>query len=203
MQTETVITSGGDGTWERASRQFTNPAAGYEAPDEDNPFEGMSQYMDANRIAPAFAGVFNKVMEHEYRGVCYRYREVSLMELLTLGTNPFLLEAMSSLQSKRTTEEYREELASKSPDEIKSMTAQAKLHRNKVLLHSLIDMRVGSDVMNITAEHIAAMQDDVLDNLYSVISGEGTAETEAVRQFPDESGEGSGGDDLSPSDEVR
>ena len=164
----------------------------------ENPFEGLSQYRDAQTIPKSLAGVFNKIIEHEHEGVTFRYRELSFMELLSLGTNPFMLEMLESMGSeeKIDTETMVRQLQERDPDELAEMTAEAKIHRDKVLLRSLVDIRAGEDVIEVDAGVIATMQESVRDALYDVISGGETAETEAVAEFPEGTDPNAGGDDL-------
>ena len=94
------------------------------------------------------------------------------------------------------TKQMMEDLQNRDPDELMQMTAQAKIHRDKVLLRSLVDIRAGEDVIAVDASVIATMQDPIRDALYDVISGGETAETEAVAEFPEGTDPNAGGDDL-------
>lgn len=165
---------------------------------ESNPFADLPTYRDAKSIPPSLASVFNKIMEYEQDGVTYRYREISFLELLSLGTNPFMLEMLDTMggDEEIDTKQMMEDLQNRDPDELMQMTAQAKIHRDKVLLRSLVDIRAGEDVIAVDASVIATMQDPIRDALYDVISGGETAETEAVAEFPEGTDPNAGGDDL-------
>ena len=164
----------------------------------NDPFANLPKYRDAKSIPSALASVFNKILEHERDSVTYRYRELSFMELLTLGTNPFMLEMLESIDGGEAvdTEQFVKEIQERDPDEVAQMTAEAKIHRDKVLLHSLVDIRAGDNVMEVDASVIATMQEPIRNGLYEVISGGATAETQAVGEFPENADSDTGGDDI-------
>lgn len=182
----TKAISDGHGNWISATADHTTNQP-LDSSDESNPLDGLSKYREAKTIPKGFESVFNKILEHEYQGVVYRYREVSFMELISMGSNPYLLEAIGSAMDDKSVEQFIEDLSQKPEHEVSEMTAKAYAHRNKVLLHSLVDMKVKDQTMEITDDIIAAMKEDVLEELYSIISGDRTAETQAVRRFPSES----------------
>ena len=195
----TIIESNGDGSWNKATQTDDSSSA---TTNSDNPFQGMPTARDAKSIPPSLAAAFNKINEHAIDGITYRFREVSFLELLSLGTNPFLNDVVSSLgkDDELDTEQYVTSLTSRDPEELEKMVEDAKIHRDTVLLHSLEEMSAGDDKMEITAEVIATMKEDVKDALYSIISGEGTAETNAVRRFPEGDGQDAGGDGIPDGD---
>lgn len=168
---------------------------------ESNPFAELPKYRDAKTIPPSLASVFNKILEHELDGVTYRYRETKFLELLSLGTNPFMVEMLETIGTDKDvdTEQFVKDITERDPEELAQMTAQAQVHRNKVLLHSLIDIRVGDDVIEVDESVIASMQESIRDKLYGVISGGETAETKAVAEFPENIDSNSGRDDLPTS----
>ena len=213
MQQKTRVISNGDGTWERAWRTdvpdtphdgtqgaqgaFVNPSAPPTAStDEHDPFAGKPTHLDAKNIPAGLADAFNKKLEHTIGTITYRYRESSWMELLSLGTNPFLMETLQAGELNPLDDDFMSKLSAMPEDELELLNAQSKLHRDKVLLHFLTEIQGGEDRVSVDAGIIAAMREDTKNELYTVITGEGTAELEAVRQFPDGGGQDSGDNDI-------
>ena len=160
-------------------------------PDDDdpNPFDGLDTYRDAKSIPDAFAHAFNKVSETEFEGITYRYRMLSFLEQHVLGTNPFTIEALQIYNEEdddldiQAFGEHLNALKDDDPEEFERMVKQAGVHRDKVLLKALIEMRVGEQRLPINAEIIASMKTDVREHLHHVIIKGGTADQEAVRRF--------------------
>ena len=195
MLEHTTFFSDGDGqAYEAEIDANTNETSSFnrnisgKATVEIDPFAGLPIARDAKTIPKSLSGAFNKFLEVQIDGITYRYRELSFIEQLSLGTNPFLSEALSIYNpddNKLDEEEFVKNLMNKDPDELDKMTYQANLHRDKLLLESLVEMKADNDIIAITAEVIATLKVELKDQLYSIITKEGTAEEKAVHQFSD------------------
>ena len=189
--TEAVLDHGGArrGEFHAEQRGDRRRAPTFDDDGEDNPFAGLSTHRDAKSIPDAFAHAFNKVDETEYQGITYRYRMLTFLEQHVLGTNPFTIEALQvyneddDVLDMQEFAEHLKVLRDDDPETFDGMVEQAGVHRDKVLLKALIEMRVGDQRLPINAEIIASMKSDVRDHLHEVIIKGGTADHEAVRRF--------------------
>lgn len=180
--------------------------------DGDNPFAGIDTAVDASNIPKAFQSLFTKYLECEIDGFIFRYRELSVADIIAVGGNPFLEEIINidlgeDEEANRKLLEDRFATMLNVPDEeqeeLNRMTA---LHRDKVILRSLQSIRAGDEVFDdITPEIVVWLQERVREELYRIIlmANLGGGETDAVRRFPEEStddgGEAEGVDDSPPS----
>ena len=165
-----------------------NHSRGSKVEVEIDPFAGLPNARDAKTIPESLSAAFNKILEVKIDEITYRYRELSFIEQLSLGTNPFLTEALKIYNpgdDKLDEDEFVQNLLeNKNEEELDKLTYQANLHRDKVLLESLVEMKSGNDIIAINAEVVAALKVELKDDLYSVILKEGTVEENTVRQFP-------------------
>ena len=61
----------------------------------ENPFEGLPTARDAKTIPKSLSSAFTKILQAEFDGIIYTYREMSFLEQLSLGTNPYLDHALT------------------------------------------------------------------------------------------------------------
>ena len=180
--------------------------------DGDNPFAGIDTAVDASRIPKAFQSLFTKYMECEIDGFIFRYRELSLADVISVGGNPFLEEIIhiefgdDDEANRALFEERITSIMNVSGEEEAELNRVTAIHRDKVILLSLKSIRAGEEVFDeITPEIIMWLQERVREELYNVIlmANLPNQENEAVRRFPDESsddgGETEGVDDSSSS----
>lgn len=176
----------------------------------DNPFAGIDSAVDASKIPQAFQSLFTKYMECEIDGFTFRYRELSLADIISVGGNPFLEEIINidfgeDEEANRALLEDRFAKMLQVPDdqqaELDRITA---IHRDKVILLSLKSIKKGEEVFDeITPEIIIWLQERVREELYRVILMRNLddVETQTVRRFPADStndgGEAEGVDDSS------
>ena len=70
------------------------------------------------------------------------------------------------------------------------------VRRKNLLNDSLIDMRVGEEILELEATIINSMTQETIDHLFKVITRQGAAETEAIDRFHKLYGSKSGDTDL-------
>jgi len=208
MHTTVISGGGGDGDWVEARREPESPSSGVgrHVPLEENPFDGLPTAMEEKAVPASLASAFNLIKETTIDKITYRYRVLTFIDSLSFGTNPFLAEALVNMGNGKedAVEDFVSNLSQRDPAELDEMVAETKLHRDRVLLHSVIDMRSGEDSMDITDAIIASMQDGVKERLYDLVLGEeGAAETKAVRRFSGNNGQDASRNGVPSVNEVQ
>ena len=164
-----------------------------------NTFADVPSHIDSKKIPKAFQRAFNKILEHEYDGITYRYKELDFMDLLAHGQNPYSLELMRLAGGvpDRDPDKVMQTFES-IPIERKLELAQTESIRRKNLLKdSLIDMSCDGATLPIDVQIINAMTPDIIEELFKVITREGEGEAEAVARFHQVYGSKIGNTDLS------
>lgn len=186
----TVINSDGEGGWDSA--HIEDDVSGTEFQDQNksiieaqNTFGDISSYIDAKKVPDAFSRAFNKILEHEYDGITYRYKDLTFMELLSHGQNPFTVELtrLVSEHPNDTDDQVLQRMEDMSVQDKFELAATETMRQKNILKDALIDMRVGDEVLEVTPEIVNAMTHEVFEHLFKVITREGEAETEALKRF--------------------
>lgn len=158
---------------------------------EPNPFEGLEENIDPSSVPDEFATLFNKYIDYEIDGFVYRYKEPSMMDLLSYGVNPIFQEALDddSLGADGKVSEAAKDRALAQMMDAENV-AQSKLHRDKVLLRFLVSVSVGGKTLEMTPQLIYGMREGIRDDLYMQMLTRGAEEITPVRRFPEEPEEG-------------
>lgn len=203
----TVITSDGEGNWESAEvvpDEGDLQAQNRLIVESQHTMKGLPSYIEAKKIPSVFSKAFNKILECVCEGITYRYKELNFMELLAHGQNPYSLE-LTRLASERqddNTDDILEDFELLPIEKKLELASVEDMRRKNLLTDSLVDMRVGDEVLEITAEIVNAMTQDTIESLFKVLTREGEAETEAVERFHREYGKEFRDSDLPAGEDV-
>ena len=204
----TRITSDGTGNWIKASRddKVTSDILDQNKAiiQTQSAFQDLPTHIEAKNIPDAFAKAFNKILEFEYDGITYRYKELNFMELLAHGQNPYSLELtrIANSDKDKDKDEILEDFERLPIEQKLDLQITEDMRRKNLLNDSLVDMRVGEEVLKIDSKIINSMTQEVRDHLFGVITREGAAETEAIDRFHQLHGSKFGDSDLSDGENV-
>ena len=188
----TRVVSKGDGSWSEVQETAENEGITPEllknnraVVEAQNTFKGLPSSIDNDKIPEAFRKAFNKNLETEHEGITYRYKDLDFMELLSYGQNPYSLELTRLAQE--NPDDSNEEILKKFNNlefrDLLDIAITDDMRKKNLLKASLIDMRVGDEVLEITPEHINSMTVDLREYLYNVITKQREAEDQAVLRF--------------------
>ena len=151
---------------------------------EDNKKPGTT-HIDAKKIPEKFRRAFNKILECEYDGFTYRYKELNFMELLVHGQNPYNIELLrlAGENPEADQDELLKMLEQNPLEKILQLHQLASIRKINILKDSIVEMECDGETWSPPPEYIEAMSPDQVDFLFNKVTREGEADAEAVARF--------------------